>query len=69
MGKRSSYLMATPANVPEQIHQLLEDLTTASKTSTEKQKGKPPDCIVAYQFGSAALNFPILGNLSISHLD
>jgi outer membrane protein OmpA-like peptidoglycan-associated protein len=45
-GKAIELFDGDPANVPEQIHKILQDLTTASKTSTEKQKGKPPTALL-----------------------
>jgi outer membrane protein OmpA-like peptidoglycan-associated protein len=35
-----------PANVPEQVHQILQDLTKVSQTSTEEQKRKPPTALL-----------------------
>ena len=48
-----------PAKVPEQIHEILGDLTTVSTTSTEKEKGKVPTTLLL-------ISFAVLSTISLS---
>jgi outer membrane protein OmpA-like peptidoglycan-associated protein len=49
-----------PSNVPEPIHQLLENLTQLSKTETEAQKGKAPVALLLISFAVvSAISLPL----------
>ncbi len=53
-GKPIELFDGDPANVPEQIHQLLQELTKLSQGPTETQKRKPPIALIV--IGLAALS-------------
>jgi len=48
-----------PAKVPEQIHEILGNLTTVSTTSGEKEKGKVPTTVLL-------ISFAVLSTISLS---
>jgi outer membrane protein OmpA-like peptidoglycan-associated protein len=50
-GKAIELFDGDPANVPEDVHQILEGITKLSKTSNEEQKRKPPTTLLLIGVG------------------
>jgi outer membrane protein OmpA-like peptidoglycan-associated protein len=58
-GKAIELFDGDPTNVPEQVHQSLQDLTTPNQTSTEGQKPKPPATLLL-------ISLAVLGTTSLA---